>query len=60
MLKWFDHLLINFSVTECIEHSEAYEERGDNTLYVQLIIKIKIVLFHSRLIQFFKNSRIIF
>lgn len=42
MLKWFAHLLIDFSITGCMEHSEAYGERGDNALYEQSYLQNKI------------------
>lgn len=44
MLKCFAHLLIDFSISGCIEHSEAYAESRDNTqceqLYLQNIISL--------------------
>lgn len=44
MLKWFALLLIDFSITGCIERSEAYGDRRDNTLDEQLHLQNKISL----------------
>lgn len=44
MLKCFAHLLIDFSMSGCIEHSEAYGDSRDNTQYEQLYLQNKISL----------------